>query len=799
MTNEANRSAAPTPISPDARPTPAGVRSEARLLTALMAAFFASGFAALLCQIVWQRMLGIFAGSDTVSASLVVGAFLAGLGLGSIIGARIADRMSPMRALTGFAMAELGVAAFALMSEWFLYDLVAGGLAGQVDDPSAIFVICFAGMVVPTTLMGVSLPLLSRTVASSLDDAAGRIGHLYGLNTLGAGVGALAGGWFIVGLLGFVGALAFAAAMNLLAAIVALSLRPMLRDARGPAPATTAPTVATPHGGLGLWCVLVFASGYVIVALEIVWVRLLGQTGMFHAYLFPTVLGVFLLADGLGIAVGSRLVRRVVDPRLAFFITQGGGFVVAVLLLALAWWLVPERPLVDLLAVDNERLGMKPLLVMLGVTVVVVGPAAFVIGMTFPFVQLAVQRDLSQVGARVGWVQLANIAGNAAGAVLTGLLSLHVLGTTGTLRLLAALSLLLMLGWLWRGGWRRGPELAIALACLVAFVVLPDNARFWSRLHLERPGQTVAWAEDRSGVAFYRGAPTEGGVVEGPFFIQGFAQGRIPFLPIHQFLGAVGPLLHPDPRSALVIGVGSGGTPWSAGVRPQTRVHAVDLVGPVLAVHEDLARQWPDGPSATMMSDPRWRMGYADGRRLLVRETATYDVIEADALLPEGSLSGLIYSREFLQRVRPRLATGGLYVQWAPTCRVVETFRSVFPHTLLLLPARVLVGSNEPIPFDPVALADRFGEPSVRAHLAAGTPSFSDYAGFVRRAIVWSGDTTPALAPLTDLRPRDEFYGNNRRWGLHGGRYGDGPVQVDVVRPGAAVSIPGCEGFVSPG
>ena len=799
MKSEANPSAATTVVSPGAGTRPAVAASDTRLLTALMAAFFASGFAALLCQIVWQRMLGVFAGSDTVSASLVVGAFLAGLGLGSIIGARIADRMSPMRALTGFALAELGVASFALMSEWFLYDLVAGGLAGRVDDPSVIFAICFAGMVVPTTLMGVSLPLLSRTVASSIDDAAGRIGQLYGLNTLGAGVGALAGGWFIVGLLGFVGALAFAAAMNLLAAIVALSLRPVLREARGLAVATPTPQAAPAHGGLGLWCVLVFVSGYVIVALEIVWVRLLGQVGMFHAYLFPTVLGVFLLADGLGIAVGSRLVRRVVDPRPAFFITQGGGFVVAVVLLMLAWWLVPEQPLVDLLAVDSLRLGMKPLLLMLGVTVVVVGPAAFVIGMTFPFVQLAVQRDLSQVGARVGWVQLANIAGNAAGAVLTGLLSLHVLGTTGTLRLLAVLSLLLMLGWLWRGGWRRGPEAAIAAACAVTFFALPDNARFWSRLHLERPGQSVAWAEDRSGIAFYRGEPSAGGAVDGPFFIQGFAQGRIPFLPIHQFLGAVGPLLHPDPRTALVIGVGSGGTPWSAAVRPDTRVHAVDLVGPVLSVHEDLARKWPDGPSAKMTTDPRWRIGYADGRRLLARETATYDVIEADALLPEGSLSGLIYSREFLQRVSPRLAPGGLYVQWAPTCRVVETFRSVFPHTLLLLPARVLVGSNTAIPFDPVALAARFADPAVRAHLAVGTPAFSDYAGFVRRAIVWSGDTMPPRAPLSDLRPRDEFYGNNRRWHVHGGEAFDGPVRVEVVAPGRAVPIPGCEGFVSPG
>ena len=109
------------------------------MMSRLAVAFFATGFAALLCQIVWQRMLGIFAGSDTVSAALVVGAFLAGLGLGSIIGAKVADRLSPARALAAFALAEIGVGVFALLSKPFLYDWLATDLAGVVDAAPAIF------------------------------------------------------------------------------------------------------------------------------------------------------------------------------------------------------------------------------------------------------------------------------------------------------------------------------------------------------------------------------------------------------------------------------------------------------------------------------------------------------------------------------------------------------------------------------------------------------------------------------------------------------------------------------------
>ncbi|WP_431280603.1 fused MFS/spermidine synthase [Humitalea sp. 24SJ18S-53] len=737
----------------------------------LSLAFFASGFAALLCQIVWQRMLGIFAGSDTVSAALVVGAFLAGLGIGSLVGARWADRLAPHRALIGFAIAEAGVAGFALVSKVFLYDTLAIGLAGTVDAPMAIFALCFLGLLLPTVLMGASLPLLSRAIAVSLDTLAARIGALYGWNTLGAGVGALAGGWLLVGNLGFEGALWLAAALNLFAAALALTLLPGLR--RAVPPATVSAEASAGYGGLPMWCLLVFLSGYVIVALEIVWVRILGQVGQFHAYLFPTVLGIFLLADGAGMAVAARMVRRLSDPRPAFFITQSAGFVLATALLALVWLAAPHWPLSEWLTVDQNRLRGGNLVATVLLTLLVVGPPSFLIGMTFPLVQRAVQRDLASVGSRVGWVQLANIAGNAAGSIGTGLVSLHVLGTAGTLVLLAALSFLLVLGWLWtsrRHLRARWPEMALAAACAVAVMAWPSNDGWWRRMHLERPGQTVAWAEDRSGIAFFRDdAPGDvargaaaAGLPHGPFFIQGFAQGRTPFLPLHQFLGAVGPLVHPDARTALAIGVGSGGTPWAASILPRTQLRAIELVGPVLDTLEETARKNPGGPLARLFADPRISIEYGDGRRALARATEKFDLIQADAVLPEASHSGLLYSQEFLELVRSRLAPGGLYVQWAPSARVTETFAAVFPHAILLLPASVLIGSDSPIPFDAARLADRFQEAAVMAHLRAGNPDFGDYAAmFADPPVVWGPATPRAEASLTDMFPRDEFYLNN--------------------------------------
>ncbi|MBY0335536.1 MAG: fused MFS/spermidine synthase [Acetobacteraceae bacterium] len=732
-------------------------------MTRLMVAFFCSGFAALLCQIVWQRMLGVFAGSDTVSAALVVGAFLAGLGLGSIIGAKVADRLSPHRAMLGFGLCEAGVALFALVSKAFLYDFIAIGLADDVEAPMAVFALCFAGLMLPTTLMGASLPLLSRAVATDLSSVAERIGKLYGLNTLGAGIGAIAGGWFIVGNLGYVGALALASGLDLVAAILALTLLPTLsRAAPAPRAAASVAGAGEPFGGLRLWCLLVFLSGYVIVALEIVWVRMLGQVGQYHAYLFPTILGVFLLADGWGMAVASRLLRRVKDPRPWFFATQASGFVLGGVLLLGLWWAMHATPLRDWMAVDMLRFGETQLFISVVLIALVVGPPSFLIGMTFPFVQRAVQQDLASVGARVGWVQLANILGNAAGSIGTGLVSFHFLGTMGTLKLLAVASLALIAFWWWqRTGARRWPAFAAA-ATATLLIVMPGNARFWERMHNQHPGSFAVWGEDRSGVAFYRSQAEVPGRDPGRFFIMGHGQGNIPFLDIHMLLGMLGPMIHPNPDRVLTIGIGSGGTPWGATVNPATReIRAIELIRPVIDALEDIAAAQPHSAVAALLRDPRVKLEYGDGRRALTRGAGRYEVIEADAILPQSSHSGLLYSREYLEEVRDRLAPGGLYVQWAPTWRVVDTFAAVFPHAVLLKPASIMIGSDRPIPLDQQALVAALRDGHAVAHAARGNPRATDLGAMIAGPMqVWTPATPRVEAPLTDMFPRDEFFLN---------------------------------------
>ena len=182
----------------------------------------------------------------------------------------------------------------------------------------------------------------------------------------------------------------------------------------------------------------------------------------------------------------------------------------------------------------------------------------------------------------------------------------------------------------------------------------------------------------------------------------------------------------------------------------------------MLTALEEIGRQYPEGPIARMFKDQRWQMEYGDGRRTLAKEETRYDIIEADAILPEGSHSGLLYSAEFIDQARRRLAPGGLYIQWAPTQRAVETFAAVFPHALLLMPAGVMIGSNDPIPFDPSRLTAEFAKPAHVAHLHSGNTQFGDWASmFAGSPLRWLPGQQRQEPPLTDVFPRDEFYLNN--------------------------------------
>ena len=741
------------------------LQADGRRRVALFGLFFLSGAAALIYQTAWHRLLGLFAGADTIAAALVVGAFLLGLGVGSLAGGFYADRLSRRAALIAFALCEVGIAAFAVLSPWLYYDVIYRELLPLSSSRAIIFGVVFAGLLWPTFLMGCSLPFLSKALVRQIAGSAKLIGWLYGLNTLGASVGAFVGGWFLIGTFGFDSAIYIGAVLNLIVATGGLMLARNVDLTEATREPETAVMPVSGDGIVWRWSLLVFISGFLIVALQIVWYRLIGVLLQSNSYSFSLVLAVFLLGDATGLLVGARVVERIADPRRFFFLMQGAATALA---LCGAWYvyfaigvgLLPHS------FVDRDRMiGTTAIdvAVIIGLVSVVVLPASFIMGFSFPVVQKAVQRDIHRLGSRVGLVQLANIVGNSAGSLVAGLLLLDLIGTANTLKLLAAIGLAFAV--LQLAGPRATRWAGIPAAVLTTgLLFFPGDEAFWRRLH-GVTSQKAIMAEDKTGLSLLKMSDSQ----SGRLYIQGQSLSQLPFSTLHTFLGAIGPLVHDAPYHILVIGSGTGGTPLAAALNPATeKIKLIEIVAPVIKTLHTYVDQGGRSGIDQLMTSARFEIVVADGRHTMALDATRYDVIEADAILPKAALSGLLYSQEFFQQVRSKLAPGGISVQWAPTKRSIDTFRSVFPFVTIVHPpgsdSPVMLGSDKPIPYSRDKILKLLARPEVdvqmtstRVDRATLTKWFED----AKPQPLNQGKVAPASSPNTDFFPRDEYYLNH--------------------------------------
>ena len=747
----------------------AGLRQGAFPL--LCAVFLLSGFSALVYQTAWQRMLGLFAGSDAVAATLVVGAFLFGLGVGSLIGALIADRLSTRGSIQGFGLCEIGIGLCALASNYVLNDFLFHVVVPLEPSPTMVALTVVAALFLPTLLMGMSLPLLARAAVSQIETASARIGLLYGINTTGAAIGAGLSGFVLIGHIGYLGTVILGAVINLAVGATAILLGAGMRGEplTLPVAARRDPAKAGQRRVLLGWSAAVFVSGFLIISLEIVWFRLVGAMMQSTAYSFALVLALFLIADAAGVVWGSRIVGRIASPRRVFMVQQAGMALLALGAILLVYhghrWLGLAH--LYILGDGYHRLGSlggeAQLLAwgLLGVACIM--PSAFLLGLSFPVAQKAVQQDLGEVGRRVGIIQLANILGNTAGALVTGLVLLHVIGTAGTLLLvgLAGLGFALMLAVERHQPW----TIATAGALAAVLLLMPGNRALWAGMHGSQADHAMV-REDRTGVAVVFDLPDQSIPGAQVLYVGGRWQSRMnPYSPVQGALGLLAAQVHPDPRSILVIGYGGGGSVWAASSNPATeRLHVVEIVEPVVGVIHDYAEA-KAGSVPNALLDPRVDMTIADGRHQLLISLEEYDVIVAEAIVPESAHSGLLFSVEFFHELREHLKPGGIVVEWAPTQRTVNTFRHAFPYVTRT--GNALIGSLEPVEFS----LERF-EQAMRttAHpqMVAGGWTPDDVLAWLAKSPVetWTPADPPAEEDInTDLFPKDEYFLNNgRRW-----------------------------------
>jgi hypothetical protein len=739
-----------------------------RPLLAIGVAFLASGAAALVYQVAWQRLLALGSGASITSMALIVAAFLAGLGLGSELGGRLSRRLSPARAIRTFAALEVGVGLFGALSPWLFHDLLQPRAARLYDAPATAGVLHFLTLVVPTTLMGMSLPILTRGVVVSTRTAGRTLGLLYGWNTLGASLGALLTPWVLIRFLGIRGAVLVAAALNVAAAVLA-ALTPAV-EPEHPAQSDVPAAVtggAEPPARLSLWLGLYGFSGFCALALEILWFRVMEVAVRSTAFTFGTVLSLYLLGLAAGSFAGARIAPRLDRPLRAFLLVQSSLIGVAVASIGALAWLAskPTVPVVGWfmrywagdvppvsLGSSEDLGGLLRLYLVLPLFLFAV--PTFLMGLSFPILQRAVQGDPVESGKRVGLFQAVNIAGCVLGSLLTGLVVLDRVGTPGAATLLALGAVAFAAVGLRRYGL-RSPFPGIAAALLALAFVVPDPRAFWLPLHGATGSAPGLLQEDASGVGVI--VPNGDRLA---VMINGLYHSWLPFGGVHTRLGAFPAVVHENPRDVAIIGLASGDTPRAAGLRSETAsitVFEIFRAQPRL-LQAAGSYEWPtplplDGLRA-FLSDPRLRMVLADGRKALESEDRRYDVIEADALWPETAWSGNLFSVEFYALCASRLKPGGLMCSWTPTPRIRRTFRHVFPHVLALEGGGISIGSDSPIAIDLPAWRARLADPRVVVYLG-GAETAQDVAARLEKAQL---RTEPPRAEWNeDLFPRDEF------------------------------------------
>jgi spermidine synthase len=753
--------------------------------------FFASGMAALIYQVVWQRLLVVFSGADLYSATLVVAAFMAGLGVGHLAGGHVADRVASRSTLFLFAAAELGIGIFGFFSDALYYDLLYQRF-GHVDaGPVVTGAILFASLLIPTLLMGASLPLLARALTSRLERAATTIGSLYAVNTIGAAVGAIAATWWLIPRGGLSGSLSAAALLNIACALMLFPMAWLLRSEESPAVAASvaADRTETPAGAFFSGWLLVYAlCGFIALSLEIVWFRLLGVMMKSSAFTFGTLLALYLTGLGLGGLAGSRLAPRVRRPAVWFFSLQAGiGVVSGLLLVGLtSWW--RELPALQgyfaafepmdvgrAVAVVRSSLaggGLEGipearlfLLLYLGLPLAVILPPTFLMGCSFPVLQRVVQTDPDAIGRRVGTLLMANVCGSLAGAMVTGWVLLDIWGTGTTVRVLVASAAVFAALAAWQAVALGAPVARASLgslgavACAALLVaVMPPAHSLWASLHGTLPSRLIV-VEDGSGLTAIRFAEMRDQREQAVVFSNGLGQSYMPYGSSHTALGAVPAFVHGAPRTAAVIGLGSGATVHSIAGHPAIeRVLSIEINRTQLVALRQAGVSFGYPALRDLLADHRIQHIFADGRRYLMRTAERFDLIEADALRPTSAYSGNLYSAEYFDLMRRRLNPGGLAVTWNATPRVETTFLAVFPHVVGL--PEMLLGSNEPIALEPARIRAQLASDEVRRYYdRAGTNIERLVLNYVERPVIYA-PATPRPAPADinrDLRPRDEF------------------------------------------
>ena len=741
------------------------------LLPLLTGLLVCSGVCALIYQVLWLRLLSLTFGVTTHAASTVLASFMGGLALGSFVAGRLADRVR--RPLFLFGVVELSIGACALATPAAL-TAVHGlfvGIAGRLPDSVAIgtivrLILSFAVLLVPTALMGATLPIVVKSSLSRLDRIGTRVGLLYAGNTAGAILGAMLAGFYLIPQIGLRRSFLLAASINGAVGVAALLAARFRYRADGPIPAAdrAADRPATRHWSTETLVLVVFGvSGFASLALEVIWFRVLGIMLGPTSYVFTLMLA-FVLA---GIAIGSAIVTPFMRWRLNWL------QVLAVLQLVAG--IVAVRSFGPLRRTPQPPEWLTPILASLGidflataatVSIAAILPTAIFFGLAFPIgLRLWAGADGTEhhTAARVGVFYSVNVGAAIFGSIAAGFVLLPYLGSQNSLIAMAGLFLLSGLAIQAVLG-RRQPIAGIAVSGVAVLVFLlqaqavPDPkelARRWVRI-----SGPILWQEEgmQTTVAVSGGQNAGSRVM----YLDGRHQANDTdaMVFIHRRIGLLPAVLHEQPRRALVVGLGGGVTPGGLSQFPGLQVDVVELSDSVIK-----AAAYFSHVNFDVLQRPNVHVRHDDGRNFLLRARTPYDVITADAILPHHAGANNLNSVEYFRLVRDRLAEDGVALHWnggmtdAEHKMILRAFVEAFPQATLWGDGSLMIGSKQPMTVSRARIESLLARPEGRH--ALGLMHVGSFDHLVRMFRASPADIAAYVGPgqiLSDDQPSLEYF-----------------------------------------
>ena len=770
------------------------MRSRATLAYSLL--FFLSGATGLVYQLLWVRVLYQSFGSTIQSITTVVAAYMGGLGLGAWLFGRIADRNRRPAALYGWL--EIAIGIFGIISPLVLslaHRLYLGLGGGSV---ALRFGLAALVLLVPTTLMGATLPVLTRAfMGEDRTRLKPSLGRLYGLNTLGAVVGTALAGFILIEYVGVRASLWIAAATNLTIGGLALWFG---RDQWSPDPGRQPEESKNPPRDVihKLALVLLGVTAFASLLNEIAWTRVLVMVVGGSTYAFTLVLVVFLLGIGLGSVFVARRSGPRADTAASAALAQGLTGVGAAALFVLFGLL----PVYIIAVFQIPDLGAMPRLLLMGVAVgAVVLVPALGMGMTFPLLTDLTARPDAARGTDVGAAYGLNTVGSILGAVLTGFVLVVAWGTQTTLRAALVINGLAALALAWaaaRGIAEGSPDdqrlrvrvlgagvlgmltiLAAAAAPGWSTRLIDLGPTIYARTKMDA-AQRRAFLEHRGTrqLAFKEGWNATVSVWENETGRSLRVNGKVDAsdrgdMGTQVMLGLAPVAARPQATSALVIGFGSGVTARVVTDVPgMTRVRVIEIEPAVLAM-DTLFRHVNGG----VLRRPGVKAIADDARSALQLSPEQFDVIMSEPSNPWVAGVATLYTPEFFQIVRSRLADDGVFCQWVQLYQlplpivagIVRNIKEVFPHVEVWFGEShdlMVIASPRPIAYDPAWVARLVGPYGAVGELAREWLNIDTPDQYFGRRLIGErgidGLVAGARFEHRDDRPRLEFVAARR-------------------------------------